>query len=327
MSRFSASPPKPDAPSRRQFLRQLLGAGALSVAGLGRLFADDAAPSKAAAFRFAFLTDLHLMPHGELRSADGIAACLAAVEKLNPRPEFILVGGDLVHRARDLTIAQAEACLDFFLKIWKDNTSLPAHWTFGNHDLVGTSNPDVSPTDPHYGKGLFKERLHLPKLYYGFQHQGWRFIILDDIALQADRSYIGQIFDDELAYAIADIKAHASTPTIICTHIPLVSNLPQLLRLFEHTDSNSATPGNLVCTNSDSLTSAFPGHDVRAVLCGHLHHYEPLTINSIPFINSGAVCGSYWKGPMHGCPEGFGVVDLGADGSVKFDYRDYGWKA
>jgi hypothetical protein len=30
---------------------------------------------------------------------------------------------------------------------------------------------------------------------------------------------------------------------------------------------------------------------------------------------------------MFGCPEGYGVVDLGADGSVKFDYRTYGWKA
>jgi hypothetical protein len=30
---------------------------------------------------------------------------------------------------------------------------------------------------------------------------------------------------------------------------------------------------------------------------------------------------------MMGCPEGFGVVDVGADGAVKFDYRTYGWKA
>ena len=50
-------------------------------------------------------------------------------------------------------------------------------------------------------------------------------------------------------------------------------------------------------------------------------------MNGIQFINSGAVCGTYWKGPLYGCPEGFGVVDLGKDGSVAFEYRDYGWKA
>jgi hypothetical protein len=27
------------------------------------------------------------------------------------------------------------------------------------------------------------------------------------------------------------------------------------------------------------------------------------------------------------CPEGFGIVDLGADGSFQFDYRPYGWVA
>ena len=76
--------------SRRRFLRQFLGASALAVAGLDPLFAQTVAPSQAASFRFAFLTDLHLLQGGALRSVEGIVACLAAVEKLDPRPEFIL---------------------------------------------------------------------------------------------------------------------------------------------------------------------------------------------------------------------------------------------
>ena len=303
-------------------MQQLLGAGAVGLVGGESLFgADKTAPE---AFRFAFLTDLHLMPDLGLRSAQGIAACLAEVEKLQPRPDFILVGGDLVHRARDLTIPQAETALDLFLKIWRENTSLPAHWTFGNHDLAGTSNHEVDALDPLYGKGLFKERLHLPELYYGFAHRGWRFLVLDDIALQANHSYVGELFNDELAFAKTSLAAHTSAPTIIGTHIPLISNLPLTLHLLK---SSSPEPNNLVCGNSGQLTKLFPGHNVRAVLCGHLHHYEKLEIDGIPFVNSGAVCGSYWKGAMYGCPEGFGVVDVGADGSVAFDYRNYGWKA
>jgi 3',5'-cyclic AMP phosphodiesterase CpdA len=288
---------------------------------------DTISPSRASAFRFAFLTDLHLMPKGDLRSAVGIATCLDAVEELRPRPDFILVGGDLVHRARDMAISDAEAGFDLFFKVWNDHTFLPAHWTFGNHDLAGTSNPSVSSTDANYGKGLFKKRLHLHNLDYAFEHRGWRLIILDDIAPQPDRGYIGQLFEDELAFAAADLQAHAPTPTIICTHIPLISNLPLALQLFQHTGPSPDIPQNLVCANSGDLTSHFPGHNVRAVLCGHLHHYEKLGINNIPFINSGAVCGSYWKGAMHGCPEGFGVVDVGSNGSLTFDYRAYGWKA
>ncbi len=308
--------------SRRRFLRQLLGAGVFAAGGFDWVRAQTS-PGAPEAFRFAFVTDLHLMKDETLRSAQGIAACLGAVEKLNPRPDFILCGGDLVHLAREMTIAEAEQQLNLFLRIWSDSTALPVRWVFGNHDLVGTSNPDVSPANPHYGKGLFRDRLGLPHLYYDFEHRGWRFIILDDISPQADQTYIGQIFDDELAFTRAEFTAAAAVPTIVSTHIPLFSNLPLGFKLM-HPEQPTT---NLVCSNSGALTGLFPGHDVRAVLCGHLHHYEPLMIGGIPFVNSGAVCGNYWRGAMMGCPEGFGVVDVAADGAVKFAYRDYGWRA
>jgi predicted phosphodiesterase len=84
---------------------------------------------------------------------------------------------------------------------------------------------------------------------------------------------------------------------------------------------------NLVCTNGSKVIDGIPNHNIRAVLAGHLHFFEKIQMNGVQFINSGAVCGSYWKGPLYGCPEGFGIVDLGADGSVTFDYHPYGWKA
>ena len=316
--------------SRRRFLRQLVGAGALAATGLEPLLAGDV-PATPQPFRFAFVTDLHLIQNGALRSADGIAACLTAVEKLDPRPEFILVGGDLVHVARDLTVTQAEESLDLFLKIWNDHTSLPAHWVFGNHDLVGTSNPSVLPGDKHYAKGLFRDRFQLPNLFYSFDHLGWHFVILDDIDPLPNRSYIGELFSDELQFLRADLDAHRTVPTIISCHIPTLSNLPMELSIA-HAISGRPTPPlknpkSLVCTNAQDLFADLPGHNIRAVLSGHLHFLENLTQNGIPFVNCGAVCGNYWHGPMYGCPEGFGVVDLDADGSVAFDYHPYGWKA
>lgn len=267
------------------------------------------------------------MENGDLRSAEGIAACLGTVEKLDPRPDFILVGGDLVNRARDLTIAEAEKRYDLFLQIWKDHTALPTHWTFGNHDLAGTSNPAVSSQEKYYGKALFQDRFHLPHLYYSFDHKGWHFVVLDDIAPLPDRSYIGKLFDDELRFLQADLDAHRTMPTIICTHIPIMSAMPVSLYLARALGHPFPEPKSLVCTNSDKLFADLPKHNVRAVLSGHLHHFEKIDLNGIHFINSGAVCGSYWKGPMLDCPEGYGVVDVAADGSFTFDYRDYGWKA
>jgi 3',5'-cyclic AMP phosphodiesterase CpdA len=315
--------------SRRRFLQYLLGAGALTITGLEPLISQIAPPSGAQPFRFAFLSDLHLMQNGALLSSQGIAACLTAVETLHPRPEFILVGGDLVNRARDLTIEQAETSLDLFLKIWNDHTSLPAYWTFGNHDLVGTSNSAVVPDGKYYGKGLFQNRLKLPRLFYSFDHKGWHFVVLDDIEAEPDHSYIGKLFDDELAFLQADLDAHRSMPTIICTHIPILSNLPvgAMIARAAHQLPPKTPPKNLVCTNGTILLDDLPRHNVRAVLAGHLHYLEKIEMNGIQFINSGAVCGTYWKGPLYGCPEGFGVIDLGADASVAFNYRDYGWKA
>lgn len=335
MSRCSASPPKRDnhsGYSRRHFLRQILGASALTISGLDSLLAQDAAPAsaKATPFRFAFLTDLHLMQGGALRSVEGIIACLAAVEKLDPRPDFILVGGDLVHSTPDLTLSDAEAAFDNFLQIWKNHTDLPTHWTFGNHDLAGSSNARVPVADPNYGKGLFQNRMQLPRLFYSFDRKGWHFVVLDDIALQSDHSYIGELFDDELAFLQADLEAHRTMPTIVCCHIPIASNLPVDLSLAHGmglTHKPKSDTKSLICTNGDAVLGDIPGHNIRAILSGHLHFYETLDYNGVHIINSGAVCGNWWKGLNGGCPEGFGVVDLDAKGSVAFDYRSFGWKA
>ncbi|MCE0521751.1 MAG: metallophosphoesterase [Methylacidiphilales bacterium] len=331
MSRCSVSPRGPDARprySRRHFLRQILGTGALAAAGLDPLFTQTVAPSRAGSFRFAFVTDMHLLQGGALRSVEGIAACLAAVEKLDPRPDFILAGGDLVHSLRELTLPGAETAFDFFLQLWKDHTGLPTHWTFGNHDLAGTSNPYAPAGDKDYGKGLFQDRLQMPRLFYSFDCKGWHFVVLDDIALRPDHNYYGKLFDDELAFLKADLDAHRTTPTIVCTHIPIASNLPLGLLLAHGMNGNHKPASkSLVCTNGDAVLEDLPRHNIRAVLAGHLHFQEEIDRNGVRLINCGAVCGSYWKGPNFGCPEGFGVVDLGADGSVAFDYRSYGWKA
>jgi Icc protein len=308
--------------SRRHFLQGLFAALAAS-----QLDGFATPPAPTGGFRFAFLTDLHLMQGGALHSAQGIAMCLQTVENLNPRPDFILVGGDLVNDARQMTIVDANREYDLFLKTWHDNTDLPAYWTFGNHDLTATSLTDPPVTDPRYGKGLFEQRLGLSKLFYSFDYKGWHFVVMDDIALLSDKSYEGLLFDDELAFLRADLQANAAKPTILCTHIPLFSALPFSITLAQATGFHVKTPKNLVCTNAAAVIDHLSGHNIRAVLAGHLHRYERNDIGGVPFYNSGAVCGNYWKGPMFGCPEGYGVVDLGSDGSVKFDYRTYGWKA
>jgi len=167
----------------------------------------------------------------------------------------------------------------------------------------------------------------LPHLYYSFDYKGWHFVVLDDIDPLPDRNYEGRLFDDELQFLRADLDANRTTPTILCVHIPVVSQFALALALKSAGSTGHFDTQSLVCTNAGALFNDLPGHNIRAVLSGHLHHLERINQNGIQIVNSGAVCGHYWQGPMLGCPEGFGVVDLGADGSVAFDYRTYGWKA
>ena len=48
------------------------------------------------------------------------------------------------------------------------------------------------------------------------------------------------------------------------------------------------------------------------------------TIDGVTYVCDGAVSGSWWKGPLQGVPEGFGVVDLRADGTFEHRYEPYG---
>jgi 3',5'-cyclic-AMP phosphodiesterase len=45
------------------------------------------------------------------------------------------------------------------------------------------------------------------------------------------------------------------------------------------------------------------------------------------FICSGSVSGHQWTGPRMGTPEGFGVFDCEADGTLGFRYESHGWTA
>ncbi len=153
--------------------------------------------------------------------------------------------------------------------------------------------------------------------------------MLDDIDPLPDRTYDGKLFDDELVFLKADLDANKTKPTLVCCHIPIYSNLPYGL-LLRHAVGGGVEPAG----KKSRLHQRGPAH---RRFSGAQHPRRPFGASpslreTFPRGRPGdqqraRSCGSYWTGPMMGCPEGFGVADLGADGSFVFDYRDYGWKA
>jgi predicted phosphodiesterase len=311
--------------SRREFVtRAALVAGAMSlrVAGAEEVTGKDA-------FRIVFATDSHLMVNNALRSDEGLIACLKAIDAIDRRPDFILCGGDLTHESPSLDFPAAEQLIDRFLTIWKDHTQLETFFTFGNHDLVGTKNPSIERSDPRYGKGLYRMRLGLDHNYYAFERRGWRFIILDDVLPEPDGSYIGEYAEEQLAFVRSELSEHPQIPTVLCGHIPSISVLPSLSGSSKMEGGTIQTPASLVVHNTAALRQliAETGANVKMLLAGHLHHLEQIQVDGVSFINAGAICGNWWKGKQMGCPEGFLIVELRADGGFSADYRSYGWKA
>ena len=318
--------------SRREFVsRAAMIAGGLT-AGLRTAHGGASDPPPGSVLRVIFATDSHVMVNNQLRSEDGLTAALLAIGSLKPQPDIILFGGDLTHESPLLDFPAAEQLIDRFLKIWKDHTDLPTFFTFGNHDLVGTKNASVNRDDPRFGKGLYRMRLALEHNFYSFRKGGWRFIVLDDVLPEPDGSYVGEYAAEQLEFLRSELRTDPQMPTILCGHIPSVSVLPNLSVCGEikTNGANIETPGSLLTRNASELHNVLSGENkanVKLVLAGHLHHLEQIQIDGVTYLNSGAICGNWWKGAQKGCPEGLLVLDLSSDGNFSADYRPYGWKA
>src|SRR5580704_11890439 len=314
--------------SRRDFIsRTAILTGALA-SGLRPGHAQASDVPKGSLFRLIFATDSHLMVDNHLRSEDGLIAAISAIESVKPRPDLILFGGDLTHESPQLDFPAAEQLIDRFLKIWKDHTDLPTFFTFGNHDLVGTKNSAVSREDPRFGKGLY--RMRLERNFYAFRKGGWRFIVLDDVLAKPDGSYVGEFVEEQLSFLRSELRTDSQIPTVLCGHIPSLSVLPNLSICGETKTSgaNIETPASLLAHNTSDLHKVLneTKANVKLVLAGHLHHLEQIQIDGVAYLNSGAICGNWWKGAQVGCPEGFTVLDLSRNGRLEAEYRSYGWK-
>jgi 3',5'-cyclic-AMP phosphodiesterase len=298
--------------SRRSFLATsstLLAGSSLTVEG-------QRTPSPGA-FSFIHFNDLHIQP--ELRAAEGCRQCVSRMNRV--QADFAIAGGDLVFDAAEVELPRAQKLFDLYRETLKPFET-KVYSVLGNHDVFGVSSKSGIPgSDPNYGKKMFEERIG-PR-YQSFDHKGWHFVLLDSIGTKPNgRDFVGHIDAPQLEWLKADLaKLRAGSPLIVCTHVPLVSGVMQLVA-----DPWKNAETYLVTNAREVLEILWP-YKPKAVFQGHTHIRESLTYNGCQFITSGAVCGNWWKGPREGHPEGFGVVTVGKDGSVIWRYETYGFKA
>jgi 3',5'-cyclic-AMP phosphodiesterase len=124
----------------------------------------------------AHLTDIHVKP--DKIAEAGLAKAFKSVQNLNPKPDFILNGGDSIMDALDKTKDEVKVQWALYKSILKAENSLPVTHVIGNHDIWGwlSKSSDALKNDKQYGKAWVVEELKLPKRYYSFERSGWKFV-------------------------------------------------------------------------------------------------------------------------------------------------------
>jgi 3',5'-cyclic AMP phosphodiesterase CpdA len=299
-------------------------AGAAGIAGCAA--SGSGGPTHARGgkpFRVAHLTDMHVEP--ERRAGEGYVAALESLEKLSPRPDLIVTGGDHVMDTTFEGSDRSRVQWDVYARAMR-TTKLPVCSILGNHDVFGWGVKDMSERTAGYGKALAMDRLGLERPYYSFDAGGWHFVMLDSMQ-RREFSYTGSLGEEQTEWLAGDLASHRGKRTIVFSHIPILS----VCVFFDGKDRPGEkawnVPNQWMHGDARPIVDLLDANDVKLAVSGHIHLVDRCAYRGVEFICDGAVSGNWWKGPLQQFPEGYGVIDLWPDGTFEHRYLSYGWKA
>lgn len=332
------SPCSEDRLSRREVLG--IVTGAVAAGGVGSLIGSEAHASTnhqgASGFCFVFMPDFHL--RREFASADGMVKALKSAMILDPKPAFVVTGGDLCQNLRDQALDECTEMADLFVAIWSRHVDVPTFHALGNHDPAGWGKGLGSfpgGTDhPWFGFRLMQRKLNMPALSHSFDHGGWHFVIVHN-AKPADPpgsgTVIGEFEEAALAFLRDDLSkaANKGKPTMLFGHYPPVTAIEFFNGEAKHNDEAKRWElgYNRATRNPMALVEAIGEANVKAFFSGHIHRLDQIEVKGQRLICAGSVSGDQWRGPDVDTEEGFAIIDCRPDGSFDYRYHEYGWNA
>lgn len=192
----------------------------------------------------AQLSDIHIRPKGRLYkdlidSAQRLRRAVAHINALQPRPEWVLLTGDLGDEEHMDELLHAREILD--------GLTMPLLALPGNHD------------DREQFRHCFADHAHLPRqgpLHFAVDAGAMRIVALD---ATVPGQHHGQIRGEDLAWLGATLQARPQQPTLLLMHHPpFVSGIGYL-------DAYR-------CFDTEGLEYLVRQHpQVQALLCGHVH--------------------------------------------------------
>jgi Icc protein len=266
-------------------------------------------------FDFIYFTDTHIQP--ELSATEGCILCFKKIRTL--RAEFAIQGGDHVYDALGVNHQRANSLYDLY-EHTEQLLGMKIHHVIGNHDVFGVSSKNGSSLhDLGFGKAMYEERMG--KTYYSFDHKGYHFIVLDSIQIVDPTTWQGGVDLAQRAWLREDLASlREDMPIVVIVHVPLVTGA------LSYVPAKTRKDSLMFVVNADEVLSLWQGKNVLAVFQGHTHINEVVTFRGIPYVSCGAVCGSWWRGPRLGTPEGFTVVRL-RQGKIDWHYETYGFRS
>jgi 3',5'-cyclic-AMP phosphodiesterase len=313
-----ARQPAPD--SRRRFLKTLAvgGAGAAVLRNGVSLAGDGGGPD---AFSFVHLTDMHV--RRKRRGHEGYARCIESVNALHPRPDFVLMGGDMafdgLYNEKDEFIDQIG-----LFRSTSDRLEMPWYPCIGNHDILGwNSRRKVAPDDPDIGKKLIMEGTGMERPYYSFDRNGWHFVVLDTIyPVEAEHGpgYIPRLGEEQLDWLRFDLGAHAGMPTVCVMHIAAFCNMGQI-----NGDPQAPAMNHMVIQDNRAFREILERHGVKAVLQGHSHQVEDFFYNGVWYLTSQSVSAAWWGGNWRGFNPGYTVFTAEGD-RLTWARHEFDWE-
>lgn len=238
----------------------------------------------------AQLTDTHLFAEPDqdlkgIQTASSLEAVLERLQDLQPRPDYLLLSGDL---SQDETPESYDRLVDLLTPL-----QIPAYWLPGNHDSLP----------------IMEERLQAQPLRpeKAFSAGGWRIVLLNS----ARPGHVeGELAAAELNWLGAQLQDHSQQPTLIVLHHP---PLP----------IGSAWMDAIALQNSAdflALVDRYP--QVKVVLFGHIHQEFEYQRRGVAYLGSPSTCVQFQPhcqefGIDTQAQPGFRLLTLFPDGSYR----------
>ncbi|KVO71415.1 metallophosphatase [Burkholderia ubonensis] len=194
----------------------------------------------------AQISDLHIKRPGQLAyqrvdTAAALARCIVRLNALEPRPDAVLITGDLVDFGRD---DEYRHLRDLLAPL-----EIPYYLMVGNHDDRAALRRAFADR-PEWQDGEFVQ--------YAFDVGAVRVLALDS---QVPGASAGDLCDARLAWLAAQLDASRDRPVIVALHHPPFASG------IGHMDALRLAPA--AAAKLDALLRGYP--NVERVLCGHVH--------------------------------------------------------